>query len=143
MAKSSKKLKIGYVQDTPVSTSMISNECMICHMKVHIVSYNLDQKNFSKSKIHILPNYEQKNLKTTIVYLLSNSSKRQIMWEIVSNFVSFLEIWTSPFSHCYLPGRIVLETGILLGEFWFWSSQEQHSRQLPAGGFWLDFLVPH
>ena len=67
MAKSSKKLKIGHVQDTPVSTSMISNECMICHMKVHIVSYNLDQKKISKSKIHILPNYEQTDLKTAIV----------------------------------------------------------------------------
>jgi hypothetical protein len=53
-----------------VSTSMISNECMICHMKVHIVSYNLDQNFFSKSKIHILPNYEQTNLKTAIVYYL-------------------------------------------------------------------------
>ena len=42
---------------------------MICHMKVHIVSYNLDQKKFSKSKIHILPNYEQTNLKTAIVYI--------------------------------------------------------------------------
>ena len=67
MAKSSKKLKMGHVQDTPVSTSMISNVCMICHMKVHIVSYNLDQKKISKSKIHILPNYEQTNLKTAIV----------------------------------------------------------------------------
>ena len=65
MAKSSKKLKIGHVQDTPVSISMISNECMMCHMKVHIVSYNLDQKkNF---KIHTLPNYEQMDLKTAIV----------------------------------------------------------------------------
>ena len=36
-------------------------------MKVHIVSYNLDQKKFSKSKIHILPNYEQTDLKTAIV----------------------------------------------------------------------------
>ena len=67
MAKSSKKLKIGHVQDTPVSTSMISNVCMICHMKVHIVSYNLDQKKISKSKIHILPNYEQTDFKTAIV----------------------------------------------------------------------------
>ena len=58
---------MGHVQDTPVSTSMISNVYMICHMKVHIVSYNLDQKNFSKSKIHILPNYEQTDLKTAIV----------------------------------------------------------------------------
>ena len=40
---------------------------MICHMKVHIVSYNLDQIFFSKSKIHILPNYEQKYLKTAIL----------------------------------------------------------------------------
>ena len=59
MAKSSKKLKIGHVQDTPVSTSMISNECMICHMKVHIVSYNLDPKKFSKSKIQILTNDDE------------------------------------------------------------------------------------
>ena len=58
---------MGHVQDTPVSTSMISNVCMICHMKVHIVSYNLDQKKFSKSKIHTLPNYEQTDLKTPIV----------------------------------------------------------------------------
>ena len=58
---------MGHVQDTPVSTSMISNVCMICHMKVHIVSYNLDQKKISKSKIHTLPNYEQTDLKTAIV----------------------------------------------------------------------------
>ena len=70
MAKSSKKLKMGHVQDTPVSTSMISNVCMICHMKVHIVSYNLDQIKFSKSKIHTLPNYEQTDLKTAIVMVV-------------------------------------------------------------------------
>ena len=58
---------MGHVQDTPVSTSMISNVCMICHMKVHIVSYNLDPKKISKSKIHTLPNHEQTNLKTAIV----------------------------------------------------------------------------
>ena len=40
---------------------------MICHMKVHIVSYNLDPKKFSKSKIHTLPNYEQTDLKTAVV----------------------------------------------------------------------------
>ena len=57
---------MGHVQDTPVSTSMISNVCMICHMKVHIVSYNLDQKKKSKSKIHNLPNYEQTDLKTEV-----------------------------------------------------------------------------
>ena len=37
---------MGHVQDTPVSTKMILNECMIYHMKVHIVSYNLGQKIF-------------------------------------------------------------------------------------------------
>ena len=58
---------MGHVQDTPVSTSMISNVCMICHMKVHLVSYNLDQFFFSKSKIHILPIYEQTDLKMAIV----------------------------------------------------------------------------
>ena len=40
---------------------------MIWQMKEHIVSYNLDQFFFSKSKIHTLPNYEQMNLKTAIV----------------------------------------------------------------------------
>ena len=37
---------MGNVQDTPVSTKMILNECMIYHMKVHIVNYNLSQKKF-------------------------------------------------------------------------------------------------
>ena len=36
-------------------------------MKVHMVSYDLGQKEISKSKIHILPNYEQTDLKTAIV----------------------------------------------------------------------------
>ena len=58
---------MGHVQDTPVSTSMISNVCMICHMKVHILNYNLDPKKILKSKIHTLPNYEQTDLKTAIV----------------------------------------------------------------------------
>ena len=51
--KSSKKLNMGHVQDSPVATTMISNECMICHMKLHIITYNLGQICFSKSKIHI------------------------------------------------------------------------------------------
>ena len=63
----SKKLKLGHVQDSPVSTNMISNEYMVYHMKVHIVSYNLGPKNISKSKIHILPNYGQTDSKTAIV----------------------------------------------------------------------------
>ena len=46
MDKSSKKLKMGHVQDSPVATTMISNECMIYHMKVHIVSYDLGLKKF-------------------------------------------------------------------------------------------------
>ena len=46
---------------------------MICHMKVHIVSYNFGPKKISKSKIHILPNYEQTDLKTAIVILLEGS----------------------------------------------------------------------
>ena len=62
---------MGHVQDTPVSTKMILNECMIYHMKVHIVSYNLDQKKISKSRIHVLPNYGQTDSKTAIVPLYS------------------------------------------------------------------------
>ena len=60
---------MGHFQDTPVSAKMILNECMIYHMKVHIVSYNLGQKKLSKSRIHILPNYEQTDSKTAIVIL--------------------------------------------------------------------------
>ena len=58
---------MGHVQDTPVSTKMILNECMIYHMKVHIVSYNLGQKKVSKSRLRILPNYGQMDSKTAIV----------------------------------------------------------------------------
>ena len=58
---------MGHVQDTPVLTKMILNECMMYHMKVHIFSYNLGPKNFSKSRICILPNYEQTDSKTAIV----------------------------------------------------------------------------
>ena len=36
---------MGHVQDSPVSTKMILDECMIYHMKVRIVSYSLDKKN--------------------------------------------------------------------------------------------------
>ena len=46
---------------------MVLNECIIYHMKVHIFSYNLGQRFFSKSRIHILPNYEQTDSKTAIV----------------------------------------------------------------------------
>ena len=56
-----------HIQDFALSTHMISNECMIYHMKVYIVSYDLGQNFFSKSKIHILPNYEQKDFQTAIV----------------------------------------------------------------------------
>mgnify|MGYP006952531688 CR=1 FL=1 len=102
MAKSSKKLKIGHVQDTPVSTSMISNECMICHMKVHIVSYNLDQKKFSKSKIHILPNYEQTNLKTAIVITWESRCSSEIkVWGHLCQILVFIEVpWSSKLKGC-------------------------------------------
>ena len=36
-------------------------------MKVHMVSYDFGQINFSKSKIHILLIYEQTDFKTAIV----------------------------------------------------------------------------
>ena len=58
---------MGHVQDTPVLTKIILNECMMYHMKVHIFSYNFGPKIFSKSKICILPNYEQTDSKTAIV----------------------------------------------------------------------------
>ena len=57
---------MGHVQDTPVLTKMILNECMMYHMKVHIFSYNLGPKIFSKSKIHILPIYGQTDSKPAI-----------------------------------------------------------------------------
>ena len=58
---------MGHVQDSPASTKMILDECMIYHMKVHIVSYSLEQKFFSKSNIHISPNYERMDSKMAIV----------------------------------------------------------------------------
>ena len=61
---------MGHVQDTRVSTNSISNEFMIYHKTVHIVSYDLVPKKVSKSKIHILPIYEQMNPKTAIVISL-------------------------------------------------------------------------
>ena len=39
---------------------------MICHMKIHMVSYNFSQKKF-KSTIHVLPIYGQMDLKKAIV----------------------------------------------------------------------------
>jgi hypothetical protein len=57
---------MGHIQDSHVSTDMISNVCIIYNMKVHMVNYDFGQKN-SKSKIHILPIYEQTDLKTAIV----------------------------------------------------------------------------
>ena len=42
-----------------MSTKMISNVCIIYLMKVHMVSYDFDQKQISKSKIDILFIYEQ------------------------------------------------------------------------------------
>ena len=58
---------MGHVQDTPVLTKMILNECMMYHMKVHIFSYNLGPQKFSKSRICILSNYGQTDSKTAIV----------------------------------------------------------------------------
>ena len=58
---------MGHVQDTPVSTKMILNESMIYHMKVHS-QLQFGPKKISKSRIHILPNYEQTDSKTAIVY---------------------------------------------------------------------------
>ena len=63
---------MGHVQNSPVSTNMILNEFMICHMKVHIVSYNLGPKKFPKSKIHILPIYGQTDSKAAIVNMDAN-----------------------------------------------------------------------
>ena len=47
-------LKMGHVQDPPVSTNMISIVCMIYCMKVLMFGYNSGPKKGSKSKIHIL-----------------------------------------------------------------------------------------
>ena len=74
---------MGHVQDTPVSTKMILNECMIYHMKVRIVSYNLGQKKVSKSRIHILPNYGQKDSKMAIVTYVFIYGKLAVLWHIL------------------------------------------------------------
>ena len=53
-------LKMGNVQDSPVSTSMISNECMITiQKKVHMVDYNFRPKIFFK--VHAILNNGSEN----------------------------------------------------------------------------------
>ena len=81
---------MGHVQDTPVSTSMISNVCMICHMKVHMVSYDLGPPKISKSKIHILPNYEQTDLKTALVRWVLDSPPRTVKNQERADFTTFI-----------------------------------------------------
>ena len=58
---------MGRVQDSPVSTNMISNACMIYPMKVHMVCYNFGSKKISKSKIHIFTISGHMSLKPAIV----------------------------------------------------------------------------
>ena len=62
---------------------MISNVCIIYHMKVHMVSYDFDQKKISKSKIHILPIYQQTDLKTAIVRYLLKSCEARVTWHLL------------------------------------------------------------
>ena len=56
-----------HAQDSPVSTNMVSNACIIYYMKVHMVCYNFGSKKISKSKIHILTISGQMSLKPAIV----------------------------------------------------------------------------
>ena len=53
-------------QDTSVSTNMISNKCMIYHMKVHIVNYDLGPKKCQTPEF-IFCLFEQMNPKMAIV----------------------------------------------------------------------------
>ena len=62
-------LKMGHVEDPPVSTNMISIVFMIYHMKVHMFGYNLGPQEMSKSKILILTISEPISMKPAIVYL--------------------------------------------------------------------------
>ena len=57
LTKSSKKLKMGFVQDSHVEINMILNVGMIYHMKVYRARYGLGSNEMSKSKIHVLPIY--------------------------------------------------------------------------------------
>ena len=51
-------------------------------MKVHIFSYDLGQKKFSKSRIYILPNYGQTYSKMAIVMLVRNTTDLQnLKWK--------------------------------------------------------------
>ena len=88
---------MGHVQDSPVSTKMILDECMIYHMKVHIVSYSLDPKKFSKSNIHISPKYERTERQVSVVMWLApwppvRETRVQIQ-EQHGNLVKFILVW--------------------------------------------------
>ena len=58
LAKSNKKLKM--FQDSAVSTNMISNECMIHHRKVHMVS----QKNIKITNFNLVLFFSRKLVTT-------------------------------------------------------------------------------
>ena len=79
---------MGHVQDTPVSTNMISNECMIYLMKVHTFSYDWGPKKFQNVKIHILTIYEQMNHKTAIVTQYRNSTILRIDCVEIENLLN-------------------------------------------------------
>ena len=93
---------MGHVQDSPVATTMISNEFMIYHMKVHIISYNLGQKKISKSKIHILTISGQTDSKPAIVMLALIRSSSLNYFEKHSILLKF--IFLMLFSLLYQPG---------------------------------------
>ena len=60
---------MGHVQDPPVSTNMISNVCMVYHMKVYMFGYNIGPQKISKSKINILTISEPMSMKPAIVII--------------------------------------------------------------------------
>ena len=64
-----------HVQDSPMSTNIISNESMIYHKSVVVL---IEAKTILKSKIHILPIYGQTDSKKKVTFVDTQCSPKTV-----------------------------------------------------------------
>ena len=130
---------MGHVQDCLVSTNMVSNEWMIYHRKVHIVSSNLGSISLLKSKIHKLNISGQMSLKPPIVvsahltieHLRSHGRKYLILSQIYSTFLNC----------SYFLDDGLLEVNIFctihwISGLWYWPNKEIYKTMASKKWIW-------
>ena len=74
----SNQAKYWKLKDSPVSTNIISNVCMIYHMKVHMVRYNFSRKKLQNPKFIFC------------LFMNKRTSKRRFDFAEISNRWNFL-----------------------------------------------------